>query len=151
MELKKLIETIPNMESMTPAIFSPITLLFTTTGARPMVTFYKEDLGLYWATRTGTDKLEQLKASKRVVAYFGKLVTHKYLEAVLDVEISTDAADKASAWNDSFKDYGFTGPEDASLVILKAHPVSASIMNGEKPTKPSAHDMYQVMKKRYTF
>ncbi len=139
-DFKTLIETLDDIECMSKDWFSPIAIVSTTTGIRPMVTNYKEGLGLYWVTRAGSDKLEQLKADKRAVAFFGKMQTHKYCEAVFDIEASTDAAVKAEAWNDGFKQVGYTGPDDENMVILKATPVSANVM-----------DMATFQKERHTY
>ncbi|MEN2767067.1 pyridoxamine 5'-phosphate oxidase family protein [Ornithinibacillus xuwenensis] len=102
------------------------------------MTFFHEDLTLYTATSTETDKVEEVEENPYthiLIGYQGEGYGDQYVDYHGKVSINNSEELKQKLWTDNMAPW-FDGPQDPAYTILEIKPELVRLMpnqTGEEP------------------
>lgn len=104
------------------------------------MTFYHQDLKLFTATNSKTDKVEEIEenpATHILIGYEGDGFGDDYVEYTGNVSINNSTELKKQLWNE-YMEGMFDGPNDPNYVVLEIDPQHIQLMNKNGIT---SHDL----------
>jgi len=91
-----------------------------------------DNLTLYFMTGRNTPKARQLaNCSKCCLYYFNDSNRHA-VRLFGNMEFVTDMATRRAHWHDDFKKFGYGGPDDADVVLLRFVPAAYKFYVGDE-------------------
>lgn len=87
--------------------------------SRPMLMRKHSVVGYHFITRKSTKKIAQITKSPGVEILVGKLdSTGSFVRVAAQAEVSDDPYIKTQLWNDSYRQFGYSGPTDPSMIVI---------------------------------
>lgn len=80
------------------------------------------DLTLFFMTNINSNKIAQIKQNNKVSTYYFNPETHHTMTLFGLAEIIVSQEEKSKFWNDSWKNFGYTGKDDKNYCIIKFMP-----------------------------
>lgn len=115
---------------------SQFTCMATRTGVdvegRMMMCHHNDQLGYFFLTRKSTDKMPGLHECPYITLYW--LDGLKALTVHTIAGCYTSAAQRHAAWDESFRKFGYTGPDDEQMVVIRLTITDVVLSEIGKPT-----------------
>ena len=81
-----------------------------------------DNLSLMFLTGRTTPKAAQVLHNPKCCLYYYNDETHYVVRLYGVLELVTDAETRAAYWDDDFRRFGYTGPDDAEFVLMRFTP-----------------------------
>ena len=80
------------------------------------------DLTLFFMTDINSNKIAQIKQNNNICIYYFNPETHHAMTLFGIAEIIDSQEEKSKFWNDSWKNFGYTGKDDKNYCVIKFIP-----------------------------
>ena len=77
-----------------------------------------ENLYLHFLTGIYSPKMEQLKKNPKICLYFYDPQTHRSVRLFGQMKKEDNIVERGNYWNDSYKMFGYTGPDDPNWGLM---------------------------------
>lgn len=77
-----------------------------------------ENLNLHFLTGMYSPKADQLKKNNKVCLYYYNQQTHNAVRLFGRMKFEDNIVERGNYWNDSYKMFGYTGPDDINWGLL---------------------------------
>ena len=94
---------------------------------------HAENLNLHFLTGLYSPKAEQLKKNPKVCLYYYNPQTHMAVRLFGRMKFEENVIERQQYWNESYKMFGYTGPEDKNWGLLTFIPDGYKFYSGGEP------------------